>query len=191
MNEHINGRTTLELLREEKRLLISDNNTQTFAGNTPLIIAVQENHTRIVQLLLSRPDIRVNMRGLDGYTALIRACFDRSDIAKMLLLRPDVDVNLATYYGTTALTFAIRNGNEAAVRELIKHPRINVNYQSKHGENGLFEAVTYKRKDIVDMLLSHPDCQVDIVDQHDRQSAHQGILRPRTALKWQKSCLYS
>ena len=138
------------------------------AGNTPLIIAVQENHTRIVQLLLSRPDIRVNMRGLDGYTALIRACFERSDIVKMLLLRPDVDVNLATYYGTTALTFAIRNGNDAAVKELIKHPRINVNYQSKHGENGLFEAVSYKRMDIVDLLLSHPSCQVDILDQHDR-----------------------
>jgi ankyrin repeat protein len=28
-------------------------------GNTPLIIAVQENHTDIVLMLLSRPDIKV------------------------------------------------------------------------------------------------------------------------------------
>ena len=70
--------------------------------------------------------------------------------------------------GTTALTFAIRNGNLAAVKELLKHPGINVNYQSKHGENALFEAVSYKRKDIVDLLLSHPQCEVDLVDQHDR-----------------------
>ena len=70
--------------------------------------------------------------------------------------------------GTTALTFAIRNGNLAAVKELLKHPAINVNYQSKHGENALFEAVSYKRKDIVDLLLSHPQCEVDLVDQHDR-----------------------
>ena len=89
-----------------------------------MIIAVQENHTRIVHMLLSRFDIKVdgkcfeslrtifvfkvNMRGLDGYTALIRACYERSDIVKTLLSRHDVDVNLATYYGTTALTFAIR-----------------------------------------------------------------------------------
>ena len=63
------------------------------------------------------------MRGLDGYTALIRACFERSDIVRILVKRPDVDVNLASYYGTTALTFAIRNGNAAAVNELLKHPR--------------------------------------------------------------------
>ena len=89
-------------------------------------------------------------------------------MVKLFLQRPDVDVNLSTYYGTTALTFAIRNGNVSAVKELIKHPRINVNYQSKHGENALFEAVSYKRKDLVDLLLSHPQCEVDLVDQHDR-----------------------
>ena len=46
-------------------------------GNTPLIIAVQENHTRVVYQLLARPDILVNLRGLDGFTALIRACQER------------------------------------------------------------------------------------------------------------------
>ena len=46
-------------------------------GNTPLIIAVQESHTSIVHLLLKRSDILVNMRGLDGYTALIRAAYER------------------------------------------------------------------------------------------------------------------
>ena len=92
----------------------------------------------------------------------------RSDIVKILLKRVDIDVNLSTYYGTTALTYAIRNGNVMAVKELIKHPRININYQSKHGENALFEAVSYKRKDIVDILLQNSTCEVDIVDQHDR-----------------------
>lgn len=137
-------------------------------GNTPLIIAVQENHTRVVYQLLNRPDILVNLRGLDGYTALIRACYERSDIVKILLNRRDIDVNLSTYYGTTALTYAIRNGNIMAVKELIRHKRININYQSKHGENALFEAVSYKRKDIVDILLESCHCEVDIVDQHDR-----------------------
>ena len=91
---------------------------------------MQENHGSIVRLLLARPDIRVNMRGMDGHTALIRACFERcvaacsvtrlteccrADLVRLLLQRPDTDVNLATYYGTTALTFAIRSGNVAAV----------------------------------------------------------------------------
>ena len=46
-------------------------------GNTPLIIAVQENHTKVIYQLLNRKDILVNLRGLDGYTALIRACYER------------------------------------------------------------------------------------------------------------------
>ena len=60
------------LEREETNPNVSYSN-----GNTPLIIAVQENHTAIVHLLLQRPDILVNMRGLDGYTALIRAAAER------------------------------------------------------------------------------------------------------------------
>ncbi|XP_023345062.1 inversin [Eurytemora carolleeae] len=137
-------------------------------GNTPLIMAVQENHTHIVKLLLERPDIKVNQRGQDGHTALIRACYERSDIVDMLLRRPSIDVNLATYYGTTALTYAIRNGNIGAVLALINHPGIDINHQSKHGENALFEAVSYKRKDIVELLIHHGNCNVDIVDLHDR-----------------------
>lgn len=136
-------------------------------GNTPLIIAVQENHTRVVHMLLARPDIMVNLRGLDGYTALIRACYERSDLVRVFLARDDIDVNLATYYGSTALTYAIRNGNFSAVQELVRDNRTNIDYQSKHGKNALFESVSYKRKDIVDLLLA-AGCNVDIVDQHDR-----------------------
>ena len=106
--------------------------------------------------------------GRERENLVLHTIIFRSDLVKLFLLRPDVDVNLSTYYGTTALTFAIRNGNVSAARELIKHPKINVNYQSKHGENALFEAVSYKRLDLVNLLLSHPQCVVDLVDQHDR-----------------------
>jgi len=137
-------------------------------GNTPLIMAIQENHTNIVKLLLERPDIKVNQRGVDGCSPLVKACYERPDIVNLLLQRPDTDVNLATYYGTTALTCAIRNGNLDAVKALINHPKINVDFQSKHGENALFESVSYKRKDIVEILIFQGGCNIDIVDLHDR-----------------------
>ena len=92
--------------RVEELLAREDTNPNVFYsnGNTPLILAVQENHTAIVHLLLRRPDILVNMRGLDGYSALIRAASERSDLVKLFLRRRDVDVNLATYYGNEEIS---------------------------------------------------------------------------------------
>ena len=41
-------------------------------------------------------------------------------------------------------------------------------------------------------LYSFPLSSLDLaIDMTVSQSAQQGILRPSTALKWQKSCLYS
>ena len=62
----------------------------------------------LVRLLLEHPYINVNMRGMDGYTALIRACQERPDLVALLIARPDTDVNMSTYFGTTALTYSIR-----------------------------------------------------------------------------------
>ena len=66
------------------------------------------NNDRLVSLLLDHPQLSVNLRGLDGYPALIRAAGDRADYVAMLLSHPQIDPNLATYFGTTALTYAIR-----------------------------------------------------------------------------------
>ena len=66
------------------------------------------NNDRLVSLLVAHPQLSVNLRGLDGYTALIRAAGERADYVAMLLSHSDIDPNLATYFGTTALTNAIR-----------------------------------------------------------------------------------
>jgi ankyrin repeat protein len=75
---------------------------------TTLDLIVAGNNDKLVALLLDHPQVNVNLRGLDGYTALIRASGDRADYVAMLLSNPDIDPNLATYFGTTALTYAIR-----------------------------------------------------------------------------------
>eukprot|EP00095_Tigriopus_kingsejongensis_P005436 maker-scaffold224_size251237-snap-gene-0.17 protein:Tk05436 transcript:maker-scaffold224_size251237-snap-gene-0.17-mRNA-1 annotation:"ankyrin repeat-containing protein" len=143
-------------------------NAQYTNGNTPLILAVQGNNEIIVRLLLNHPDLKVNLRGLDGYTALIRACQDRPDFVRMLLARADTEVNLANYFGTTALMYAIRCGNEEAVQHLLMRVDIEVNFQSRHGENALIEAVTYRRYEIACALISRDDVDVDVLDNRDR-----------------------
>jgi len=154
--------------RELMALPWTNINAQYANGNTPLILAVQGNNDRLVSLLLDHPQLSVNLRGLDGYTALIRAAGDRADYVAMLLSHPQIDPNLATYFGTTALTYAIRSGNEEAVHLLLEREEIDVNYQSRHGENALIEAVTYRRYEIAKVLVSRRDCLLDIVDERDR-----------------------
>jgi len=154
--------------RELMALPWTNINAQYANGNTPLILAVQGNNDKLVSLLVEHPQLSVNLRGLDGYTALIRAAGDRADYVAMLLSHPDIDPNLVTYFGTTALTFAVRSGNEEAARLLMAWPDIEVNFQSRHGENALIEAVTYRRYDIAKELVSRRDCQLDIVDERDR-----------------------
>ena len=76
---------------------------------TYTILSFTGNNDKLVGLLIDHPQLSVNLRGLDGYTALIRSASDRADYVAMLLSHPDIDPNLATYFGTTALTSAIRS----------------------------------------------------------------------------------
>ena len=69
----------------------------------------QGNNERLVQMLICHPNINVNLRGLDGVTALIEASGqEKSSYTKMILSHPHTNVNLSSYFGETALTHAIR-----------------------------------------------------------------------------------
>ena len=136
---------------------------------TNLMSFISGHNEELVRLILEHHELNVNLRGMDGYTALIRACADRPDFVRLILaVRPDVDVNLATYYGTTALTCAIRCGNEEAVQYLLMRGDIDVNYQSRHCENALLEALAYRRDAIARALIVRGDVSVDVLDGKDR-----------------------
>ena len=67
------------------------------------------NSEKLVQMLICHPNINVNLRGSDGFTALIKACGqEKLSFIIMILSHPHTNVNLSTYYGETALTHAIR-----------------------------------------------------------------------------------
>lgn len=155
-------------------------NAQYANGNTPLILAVQGNSEKLVQMLICHPNINVNLRGSDGFTALIKACGqEKLSFIIMILSHPHTNVNLSTYYGETALTHAIRNGNEEAVQLLLRRPDIDVNTQScggrpmgilgaNLGENALIESVVYRRHTIAKTLVLRGDTLLDVVDERDR-----------------------
>jgi ankyrin repeat protein len=86
----------------------ADVNAHTAFG-TPLIIAiaarrVHDNAEAVVAALLERPDVLVNARGAEGFTALhVAAIKNRTSIVRILLGRADVDATVLDNGGRTAL----------------------------------------------------------------------------------------
>ena len=117
------------------------------AGRTALMTAVErvkcedDNHAKIVRLLLAHPRINVNKRGSMGETALHSACVDNveSHVGVQLLLSDErCDVNLRNENDSTALMEAVTNVSSHIVAKfnfakwLPKRKKVDINYVKKH-----------------------------------------------------------
>lgn len=105
-------------------------------GRTPLIIAASQKfsfrakyHSAIVGLLLERPEVQVNARDRQGYTALSVAV-DRGDVnmVRTLLGCHGIDVNAKDNTGRTPLERAWKSSfdTSAVVSLLLEHPGVVV-----------------------------------------------------------------
>jgi len=97
-------------------------------GSNPLIIAIEENKTNIVEKLLEFEKIDVNNKDKNGNTALIVAVKkDNQDIIKLLLSDPRIDVNNKDNNGNTVFIVAVKKDNQDIIKLLLSDPRIDVN----------------------------------------------------------------
>ncbi len=128
--------------------------TPSTGGNTALMYAVREGHTKIVELLLARPNIDINAQDSAGTTALIYAVMMRSnEIVQLLLAQPNISINTQDKSGWTALMFAALSGcNEIVSALLAKDDTINT--IDEQGGSALAHAVIQGHTHIVRMLLA-------------------------------------
>ncbi|KAI5790914.1 ankyrin repeat-containing domain protein, partial [Pyronema domesticum] len=98
---------------------------------TPIFAAAKAGNLEIVELLLMRddistekafrmaPEIDVNAKDLDGYTALhLAASYGLQQIVRILLERSDVNVNVRTNDGKTPLHVATESDYRSQVKYL-------------------------------------------------------------------------
>jgi len=160
-----------------------DVNTKDEDGWTGLMWAVSLNHNSVVDLLLKKPNIDVNLKSeSSGFCALHCAVFSQnSDGLKMLLNVPNINVNIMDNQGWSALDMTFvpflpgkhfagkcRNKHNEALKLLLNVPTIDVNTVDDRGENALHWALDTDSFEGLKLLLHHPNLTALTLNQKDK-----------------------
>ncbi|MBK4738848.1 ankyrin repeat domain-containing protein [Noviherbaspirillum pedocola] len=149
------------------------------AGHTALMLATHQGETRIVELLLNRQAINVNVRNTDGNTPLLLALDGMSSnssttggrhkayeaIAHALLARNDIDIHAHAASGNNALMRAVTEEAETLVQRLLGMPGVDVNARNAKGHTALMTATQCSNAGILRALLAMDGIDVNARDQ--------------------------
>jgi len=139
---------------ESVRVLLKRFNLNLNLANeiTPLYIAVNEDYTDIVQLLLTA-DADANRKNGYRETPLHRAVFKgNTDIVRLLLGVNGINLNQVDIFGYTPLIIAVRKSCTDIIQLLI-NAKANVNQTDNYGWTPLIEASLHGNTDIIQLLL--------------------------------------
>lgn len=133
---------------------------------TALFIATRKNYSKYIKLLLTLPEIDVNLAEKEReFTPLWIACrYNNVNSLKILLNHPEIDINKTTNFDITPLHIACSIGNTACVKLLINIKGIDVNKSDKKGITALGAACWCGHSECVKLLLTHPDIDINVKD---------------------------
>ena len=111
------------------------NTTGGLCGRTCLMVALLRDHTEMVSLLLSHPEIKINEKAIMGSTALHFGCINGSrDSLDLLLALPGLELNERNRAGDTPVMMAIRRGHSEVVRALTQKTGVDLDLKTVDGE---------------------------------------------------------
>jgi hypothetical protein len=111
--------------------------------------------------------VDVNIKDMDGGTALIYACWKgHLDVARALLSHVAVDVNIRDNNGETALILASEKGHLDIICALLKHNGVDVNIQDNDGKTALIVASKEGHLEVVRALVNYEVSNVNIMDKY-------------------------
>lgn len=152
----------LELLdglpEDQVNLTDANDNNSSF-----LIIAASWGHDRVVEKLLEYPNININYKDDEGFTAL--SCIPRGysnvQSIKLLLEHWNIQVNERNNNGITALMDSVIFSDVEMIKLLLDHPLVSVNMQDYKGETALHHN-NFNNTEVMKTLLKYPDIDVNI-----------------------------
>ncbi|VUC26067.1 unnamed protein product [Clonostachys rosea] len=136
-------------------------------GLKPLEVAIDQNNTAIVEMLLDHPRTDPNLYNDEHYSPLCKAIRKGNlKMVQLLLKRPDIDPNLRgkdRFWGTPLVT-AVGRADTLIVQELLERSDIDPNmpsFSDKPSGNPLFYAAGSGNHEITKLLLRRVDIDVN------------------------------
>ena len=154
-------------LKDVKKLVEADPaivNIQNSDGETPLFVAVHEEHPEIVTYLIDNGADVNHKSTKDGWTVLHIACFLKNAEIVNILLDNNVDINVTSNTGATPLYLVCEHGSHNEMSIDIIYDLIlaaeelgvlaqYINKKEEHGYFPLYVACKNGDNDIVELLL--------------------------------------
>ncbi|KAL9634777.1 MAG: hypothetical protein Q9164_003884 [Protoblastenia rupestris] len=132
----------------------ADCNLQNDDGQTPLSCAAAEGNEVGLDLLLQRPNIKIDFSDLENRTALFRAAEAGHTKCVKALLAKGAQTEVQSKEGQTALSIASANGHKIPAKLLVKNGAI-INAQDKKGNTPLALATENNHEILVRLLLEN------------------------------------
>lgn len=120
---------------------------------TALLLALQNEHQTVADLLLDQPNIDLKTQNTEGMTALMLAVWHQQERAVRVLVGRGVDVNHQDKDGDASVHGAALYGN-AKILSLLLDAGANPDIKNKLGGTALMWAASYGHDEIVSILLS-------------------------------------
>ena len=137
-------------------------NIQDEKGNTPLMIAVQNEDVKLVNCLLAR-GANPNIPDKEDYYPLFEAVNKGNKKIINSLIKYRADVNVADKYGYTALMYASVL-KDVEISDILVSSKANVNAKDKNGMTALMHAAAMLNTDIVSYLVKRGKADVNLTD---------------------------
>lgn len=106
-------------------------------GETPLMLALKHQRDDIISLLLSTPDVDVNIPNAVGDTPFMMACLLDDSIVEKFLTVKRLEPNVQDFFGDTALMILISRGKTHLALKLLKNFDIRVDTRNDDGETAI------------------------------------------------------
>ena len=129
-----------------------DVNHRNSDNHTVLHLAVDEEHTDVMQVLIDA-GAYISTQNYDGLSHLHYACsWGALDVVKMLV-RAGAEVSATDDAGCTCLIFAARYGNTKIVRYLVRLPEVELSDRDVDNDTALHLAAKGNHTDVAQVLI--------------------------------------